>query len=751
MSAPRRFAEEAIDISELATAELNGIGDLLDVLGLARYRSIFQQEDIDIPTLFYMQDEHFISLGLSLSERVKILRCIQLLKDVPPPPASMAMKWRNAEAAAPARPPPRVRFVEKPEEVHGDPIAMEADEYKDEPMTEEQPIEQEALTEEEPQYEAESRGLEEVDANQSVETAAAVAAAAAIAGVGAGSAMAYQQHSGGEPKHSLVILRSEESDSVSLHIGERLQEAFEDQLGVIGERVLFAVTDDGRQFMLGLDSCLDASSPEDDVLWIVFTGSHAVPGEIMPDLRLTDLINRVEERYRGQRAIIVLDTCTVPDMSDEQPESKANPDLKLALFYAALSPRGDASPENKCYLALCLLDTLRGRVSMQNTEERYTIKNFVDDARAKLEWVGLCLAEDGDVDDVLKFDFTLDEDFSEDNLVMVPHKEVRFPSLHNSATGLRGLYEGRPVQIIAMNGPTRVEIRFLDQDVDTEWVGLSEVTLEGAGDEHADAVSGRGLPPPLPSPSASERQSSTHEGEIALGEQEDLSLDVAEQEIETSAVIDTLESPAHRLQSQDMMEEELEPVQSIVEDTMEDAVMNTDATEPFEQEEILVEEHPATLEEAIEDSQMIVEEIPVEDPRMDEQQFMTEEAMAEHQQEIMPEETMMDEVGMTIETAAPVEENEPLALEVTPRGSQDPVLVATLPRGSTVSIISDIPSPRILQMEEMQDMEVDNELMDVPALDMEEPQMDMHLEDLTIDLDEDEEMEDVATKDQEVA
>ena len=101
-------AREQVPVELLAKTELHGIADLLQVLELSNWTKKFQDEDIDLVTLFYLTDQHLVELGLSLSERIKLLRCVQLFKDTPPP--------SNRPPGAP--PPRRCRLLPSPTRSH---------------------------------------------------------------------------------------------------------------------------------------------------------------------------------------------------------------------------------------------------------------------------------------------------------------------------------------------------------------------------------------------------------------------------------------------------------------------------------------------------------------------------------------------------------------------------------------------------------------------------------------------------------
>jgi len=106
------FANEVLDIEKLASSEFSTAGELLEVLGLGHHTEMFANEDVDLATIFFLDDHYLVEMGFSLSERIKFHRCMQLFKDAPPPPNRLLVPAANSAPPAPkpsaaVAPPPK--------------------------------------------------------------------------------------------------------------------------------------------------------------------------------------------------------------------------------------------------------------------------------------------------------------------------------------------------------------------------------------------------------------------------------------------------------------------------------------------------------------------------------------------------------------------------------------------------------------------------------------------------------------------
>ena len=71
------------DAEKLANARVKTIDDILNLLGLHAKIPVFHSEGIDLAALFYVTDQSLQEVGLSLGERIKLLKVVELLREMP--------------------------------------------------------------------------------------------------------------------------------------------------------------------------------------------------------------------------------------------------------------------------------------------------------------------------------------------------------------------------------------------------------------------------------------------------------------------------------------------------------------------------------------------------------------------------------------------------------------------------------------------------------------------------------------------
>lgn len=71
------------DAQRLANARVKTIDDILNLLGLSAKIPVFHSEGIDLAALFYVTDQSLQELGLTLGERIKLLKVVELLREMP--------------------------------------------------------------------------------------------------------------------------------------------------------------------------------------------------------------------------------------------------------------------------------------------------------------------------------------------------------------------------------------------------------------------------------------------------------------------------------------------------------------------------------------------------------------------------------------------------------------------------------------------------------------------------------------------
>ena len=506
---------ENVDISALAIAQLNSVSDLLKVLEMSKWKPKFDTHGIDLPTLFFVQDEHLIQLGLSLPERIKLLRCVQLLKDVPPPPASMGNSWKkpSTPVAIPVRmaPPRQVKKLEIEE--------------KEEELA---PESEAAAVQEEEEEAVEQVAGEEDDDSPAVAVATAATTGALLSTAGTAG---HNETTA----HSMVFLRSE-ATGVSEKYCTVLQAAFEDELKA--KSVAYVPSDEADQVLTCLEVFLQNSTPDDDLLWVVFCGT-GTEDELMPGLTFQVLAAKVEANYKGRRVFVVIDTCCPPEFAEDEGNVKANENLQISLLFSVYP-----TAPNPCYLALCLLDTIRGRIFARSLpHEEYTLKTFANDALETIEFIGRCSETE------ILGNYVNTPQFNDEDLAVIQSERVPVPKTTNGECGLRGIYEDRPVQIIEMNGPQRVQVRFLDEDSDPEWANLQEVLLDEEGADEGENLEegGRGRPLPVPPPVVEESSSAVdvvveEEALVEMVPMEDIAPAIEEEEMVHVEPIDEIET-----------------------------------------------------------------------------------------------------------------------------------------------------------------------------------------------------------------
>ncbi|KAH9253610.1 hypothetical protein BASA81_008446 [Batrachochytrium salamandrivorans] len=424
---------EAVDISLLATASLSSMGDLLRALELTVLEPVFLREEVDLKTIFYITDEQLVKLGLSLAQRVKVLRCVQILKDVPvnprfqPHPISIRPKQtrppvaavpQNPTLVAPVSPPPLPAF--KPRAV---PQAAVSSVQRSPPR----------LTTTTP---ATGMRLE---------------------------------------SNMLAFIAYDSSSNLCLKHARLLEKSFDRDLGT--DRVsLFAcavgLEEQASQEMFRfLNIC---SNSQDELLWCIFLGSSPeINSMVQP------LVNVIFDSYPGCNAFFVLDGVQ-SRFADElafPAVARGNPQLGFSLLTCSYP-----APPNPLYLSLCLLDTMRGHVALlaQDNTISVSIDRFVDEAFANLEFLERCS------DTAIQVNYLPGQ---EDDLVqrLVILSDVPSASLgnHQDKVGCRGICKDRPVQLVQSKGEL-ILVRFLEEYSDPQYVGMDEITLdydeEGEGD-----------------------------------------------------------------------------------------------------------------------------------------------------------------------------------------------------------------------------------------------------------------------------
>mgnify|MGYP001548448223 CR=1 FL=1 len=81
---------------DLLSQPFNTIDELLEKLDLGKHCASFNKEEITLPRLFFVTDRQLSDIKLDYWERVKLLRCVQLMKDAIAPDAVVA-ESRHAE------------------------------------------------------------------------------------------------------------------------------------------------------------------------------------------------------------------------------------------------------------------------------------------------------------------------------------------------------------------------------------------------------------------------------------------------------------------------------------------------------------------------------------------------------------------------------------------------------------------------------------------------------------------------------
>ena len=72
MSSGDVYARETVDIKRLATTPINSAADFLGALDLTRWVGAFEENAIDLQTLFYVKDRDLAGLGMEVWERIKL-------------------------------------------------------------------------------------------------------------------------------------------------------------------------------------------------------------------------------------------------------------------------------------------------------------------------------------------------------------------------------------------------------------------------------------------------------------------------------------------------------------------------------------------------------------------------------------------------------------------------------------------------------------------------------------------------------
>merc|ERR1712062_78248 len=75
--------EKAALSKKLANARVDTVEDLFRVIGLEEKTPVLHKEGIDLAAVFYLNDENLEEIGFNLGERIKTLRAIQLLREMP--------------------------------------------------------------------------------------------------------------------------------------------------------------------------------------------------------------------------------------------------------------------------------------------------------------------------------------------------------------------------------------------------------------------------------------------------------------------------------------------------------------------------------------------------------------------------------------------------------------------------------------------------------------------------------------------
>ena len=259
--------------------------------------------------------------------------------------------------------------------------------------------------------------------------------------------------------HSMVFLLSEPS-GLSKDYCIKLHEAFEDDLKAMS--VAHVPSNDAQQILQCLETFLNDSKEDDDLLWVVLSGNG---DEIHPVENLTfqEISNQIRNHYKGNRIFYVIDSlCTNFDES-------ALSDKKSSLLWSGYPFYPDRP--NPCYLTLHLLMCLKGYVPSIQAQLPYFIRTFVDEGIETLHFLGSCSDTNIQCGYIKKF--------PDDDLILVAESKVAVPlTTHQEAIGVRGIYEDRPVQILQRNGPYRALLKYLDEFAETDWVNFLEVTLD---------------------------------------------------------------------------------------------------------------------------------------------------------------------------------------------------------------------------------------------------------------------------------
>lgn len=415
--------KEVVDISMLATAQLNTIGDLLHALQLPQLESLFVREEIDLKTILYVTDAHLTKLGLSMSERIKLLRCTQILKDIPINPRFMPKQQaaRQPKPVIPPPQPPTVTITPPPRviPVVVPPTPTAAATAQLPPPRRITSLPRPAVTPKVPILESTSLAF-----------------------------IVYDLASNSCLKHAKLM---EKSFTRDLKV---------DRVSLFGYSAGEEESTAAEEMFRFLNIC---SNSNDDLLWFVLLGS--TPGI---NTVVQPMVNVIFDTFAGKNVFFVLDS-----VQSTFAEELAFPSMaRNALGFSLLTSSYPQSP-NPLYLSLNLLDTMRSNVPLlYDILTEYSVERFVDECFANLEFLERCSETliqvnylPGQEEDVLQ------------SLPILLSVDATQHGIYQDRVGMRGICKDRPVCVIQAKRDMLM-VRFLEEYSDPQYVQLDDIMFD---------------------------------------------------------------------------------------------------------------------------------------------------------------------------------------------------------------------------------------------------------------------------------